>query len=250
MEAINWVLRPLPNNQLIIHCYVRIWVITCTLWLAWLLMHDYITKSCNKYDRSNISHITLSISATWRMFERVWPSLADEPGWWGVLRSQNRYSSKWPLINEFCYFSKQLYHVIDYGRASATTSNCHHTTRLSTSYSFQSQLRQVCWRHDDVWPSIWLNLVLVFSGEGDEKKRPVIIHRAVLGSVERMMAILTENYAGKWPLWLSPRQVCLFVQSQDSYSARLFNLVETVVFPSRSYTISYSNLSNNKQIPV
>ncbi|KAJ2155877.1 threonyl-tRNA synthetase [Coemansia sp. RSA 552] len=40
-----------------------------------------------------------------------------------------------------------------------------------------------------------------------EFQRPVIIHRAVLGSVERMMAILIENYAGKWPLWLSPRQV-------------------------------------------
>ncbi|KAK9765508.1 threonyl-tRNA synthetase [Basidiobolus ranarum] len=38
-------------------------------------------------------------------------------------------------------------------------------------------------------------------------KRPVIIHRAMLGSVERMIAILTENFAGKWPFWLSPRQV-------------------------------------------
>uniref|UniRef100_A0A4W3K0J8 threonine--tRNA ligase n=1 Tax=Callorhinchus milii TaxID=7868 RepID=A0A4W3K0J8_CALMI len=38
-------------------------------------------------------------------------------------------------------------------------------------------------------------------------KRPVIIHRAILGSVERMIAILTESYGGKWPFWLSPRQV-------------------------------------------
>ncbi|KAG8192693.1 hypothetical protein JTE90_009719 [Oedothorax gibbosus] len=38
------------------------------------------------------------------------------------------------------------------------------------------------------------------------EKRPVIIHRAILGSVERMIAILTENYGGKWPFWLSPRQ--------------------------------------------
>ncbi|XP_034548118.1 threonine--tRNA ligase 1, cytoplasmic [Notolabrus celidotus] len=45
------------------------------------------------------------------------------------------------------------------------------------------------------------------SHDGDDKKRPVIIHRAILGSVERMIAILTENYGGKWPLWLSPRQV-------------------------------------------
>ncbi|KAJ1730819.1 threonyl-tRNA synthetase [Coemansia biformis] len=43
--------------------------------------------------------------------------------------------------------------------------------------------------------------------ESNEYQRPVIIHRAVLGSLERMIAILTENFAGKWPFWLSPRQV-------------------------------------------
>lgn len=41
----------------------------------------------------------------------------------------------------------------------------------------------------------------------DGYARPVMIHRAVLGSVERMMAVLTEHFAGKWPFWLSPRQV-------------------------------------------
>lgn len=38
-------------------------------------------------------------------------------------------------------------------------------------------------------------------------ERPVIVHRAILGSLERIYAILTEHYAGKWPLWLNPRQV-------------------------------------------
>ena len=38
-------------------------------------------------------------------------------------------------------------------------------------------------------------------------ERPVMLHRAILGSVERMFAILTEHYAAKWPFWLSPRQV-------------------------------------------
>ena len=33
------------------------------------------------------------------------------------------------------------------------------------------------------------------------------MHRAVLGSIERMTGILTEHFAGKWPFWLSPRQV-------------------------------------------
>ncbi|KAG8560349.1 hypothetical protein GDO81_014936 [Engystomops pustulosus] len=43
--------------------------------------------------------------------------------------------------------------------------------------------------------------------EEGKPERPVMIHRAVLGSVERMLAVLAENYAGKWPFWLSPFQV-------------------------------------------
>uniref|UniRef100_A0A8C2BDA4 threonine--tRNA ligase n=1 Tax=Cyprinus carpio TaxID=7962 RepID=A0A8C2BDA4_CYPCA len=54
-------------------------------------------------------------------------------------------------------------------------------------------------------------------------KRPVIIHRAILGSVERMIAILTENYGGKWPLWLSPRQVMVVPVGPtcDEYAQRV-----------------------------
>ncbi|XP_064607541.1 threonine--tRNA ligase 1, cytoplasmic-like isoform X2 [Liolophura sinensis] len=50
------------------------------------------------------------------------------------------------------------------------------------------------------------NLNYNTAGESGEKKRPVIIHRAILGSVERLIAILCEHYGGKWPFWLSPRQ--------------------------------------------
>jgi threonyl-tRNA synthetase len=45
--------------------------------------------------------------------------------------------------------------------------------------------------------------------EGKQFARPVMIHRAMLGSVERMFAVLCEHYGGKWPFWLSPRQVML-----------------------------------------
>ena len=46
---------------------------------------------------------------------------------------------------------------------------------------------------------------------------PVMIHRAVLGSVERLMALLTEHYNGKWPFWLNPRQVMvLTVNDSDA----------------------------------
>ena len=51
-----------------------------------------------------------------------------------------------------------------------------------------------------------------------------MIHRAILGSVERMFAILCEHYAGKWPFWLSPRQVSagprLELASQSPLSVR------------------------------
>ena len=47
--------------------------------------------------------------------------------------------------------------------------------------------------------------------------RPVMIHRAVLGSLERFMAILTEHLSGKWPLWLSPRQVAVLAVSEKSF---------------------------------
>merc|ERR1712107_196585 len=38
-------------------------------------------------------------------------------------------------------------------------------------------------------------------------ERPVVMHRAILGSVERFSGIITEHYGGKWPFWLSPRQI-------------------------------------------
>lgn len=39
--------------------------------------------------------------------------------------------------------------------------------------------------------------------------QPVMIHRAIFGSVERLFAILCEQYGGKWPFWLSPYQICI-----------------------------------------
>jgi threonyl-tRNA synthetase len=58
---------------------------------------------------------------------------------------------------------------------------------------------------------------LQYVDEHGEYARPVIVHRAILGSVERMFAILTEHYAGKWPLWVSPRQVMVVPISDRAY---------------------------------
>ena len=55
------------------------------------------------------------------------------------------------------------------------------------------------------------------------KKNPVMLHRALFGSLERFIGILIEHYAGKLPLWLSPRQVAILPISQefDDYAKKV-----------------------------
>ena len=48
---------------------------------------------------------------------------------------------------------------------------------------------------------------LEYVGEDGEKHRPVLIHRALLGSIERFIGVITEHFAGAFPVWLSPVQV-------------------------------------------
>jgi len=48
---------------------------------------------------------------------------------------------------------------------------------------------------------------LTYVDNDNKSQHPVMIHRAILGSVERQVAILCENFGGNWPFWLSPRQV-------------------------------------------
>lgn len=57
---------------------------------------------------------------------------------------------------------------------------------------------------------------ITYVDRDNEKKRPVMIHRALLGSMERFMGSLIEHYAGKFPLWLAPLQVKLLPIS-DKY---------------------------------
>ncbi|CAL8290544.1 unnamed protein product [Merluccius merluccius] len=59
---------------------------------------------------------------------------------------------------------------------------------------------------------------LQYVGRDGQTHRPVMVHRAVLGSLERMIAILAENFGGKWPLWLSPVQVMVIPVGGDCES--------------------------------
>ncbi|MDU6511531.1 MAG: threonine--tRNA ligase [Parabacteroides sp.] len=55
---------------------------------------------------------------------------------------------------------------------------------------------------------------LEYTGADNQKHRPVMIHRAPFGSMERFVAVLIEHTAGKFPLWLTPEQVCIMPISE------------------------------------
>lgn len=68
-----------------------------------------------------------------------------------------------------------------------------------------------------------------YVGQDGEKHRPVMLHRAILGSLERFIGILIENYAGKLPLWLAPTQVVVatITSDADQYAQEVLESLES-----------------------
>ncbi len=66
---------------------------------------------------------------------------------------------------------------------------------------------------------------LEYTGSDGQKHRPVVIHRAPFGSLERFIGVLIEHYAGEFPLWLAPVQAAIIPVSQNflEYSKKVFN---------------------------
>jgi threonyl-tRNA synthetase len=67
-----------------------------------------------------------------------------------------------------------------------------------------------------------------FVAEDGQKQRPVMIHRAVLGSFERFIGVLIENYSGKLPFWLAPLQVVVatIISDVNNYASRVVSELE------------------------
>ena len=67
-----------------------------------------------------------------------------------------------------------------------------------------------------------------FVGEDGQKHIPVMIHRAVLGSFERFIGVLIENYSGKLPFWLAPIQVAVatIISDVDDYAKEIIDALE------------------------
>ena len=84
-----------------------------------------------------------------------------------------------------------------------------------------------------------------YINESGDKSVPVLLHRAVLGSFERFIGILLENYGGDLPFWLAPRQVVIatITDAANDYAESLFELLKSnnvrVQLDNRNEKISY-----------
>jgi threonyl-tRNA synthetase len=88
---------------------------------------------------------------------------------------------------------------------------------------------------------------LEYNGEDNEKIQPVMIHRAILGSFERFIGILTEHYAGEFPMFIAPTQVAIVpvAESHKDYAKELSDKLIDIGADSEIYA---KNDSLNKRI--
>jgi len=97
---------------------------------------------------------------------------------------------------------------------------------------------------------------LVYEGSDGLKHRPVMIHRAIYGSFERFVGILTEHYAGNFPSWIAPVQISVLplTDNQKDYAEEVYKVLINegfrVYYDDRSEKIGYKiRESENRKIP-
>jgi threonyl-tRNA synthetase len=86
-----------------------------------------------------------------------------------------------------------------------------------------------------------------YVAEDNTRKQPVMIHRAILGSFERFIAILTEHFAGEFPFYLAPTQV-IFVPIADTHAEYAYELKKLLQLEGIDSEVYDKNDSLNKRI--
>jgi threonyl-tRNA synthetase len=86
-----------------------------------------------------------------------------------------------------------------------------------------------------------------YVGADNERKRPVMIHRAILGSFERFIGILTEHYAGEFPFFLAPVQV-IVVPIAESHVEYAYALKKRLLQEGMDAEVYDKNDSLNKRV--
>lgn len=117
--------------------------------------------------------------------------------------------------------NKNLKTVVEYGEAAFYGPKLDFMVKDAIGRSWQLGTIQVDYNLPERF-DLW------YTGSDNEKHRPVMIHRAPFGSMERFIAILIENTAGDFPLWLSPEQYIILPISEKyvDYAKKVSQLLE------------------------
>ena len=112
---------------------------------------------------------------------------------------------------------KELNTVVEYGEAAFYGPKLDFMVRDALNRKWQLGTIQVDYNLPE-------RFELEYTGSDNEKHRPVMIHRAPFGSMERFVAILIENCAGDFPLWLAPEQIAILPISEKyhEYAKQVF----------------------------
>ena len=115
---------------------------------------------------------------------------------------------------------KDIETVIEYGEAAFYGPKLDFMVRDALGRSWQLGTIQVDYNLPE-------RFELEYTGADNKKHRPVMIHRAPFGSMERFIAVLTEHCAGNFPLWLTPMQVAILPISEkyNDHAQNLLNLL-------------------------
>jgi threonyl-tRNA synthetase len=113
---------------------------------------------------------------------------------------------------------ERLKNIIEYGEAAFYGPKLDFMVKDALGRSWQLGTIQVDYNLPERF-DLW------YTGNDNEKHRPVMIHRAPFGSMERFIAILIENTAGDFPLWLSPEQFIILPISEKyvDYAKKFHN---------------------------
>lgn len=113
---------------------------------------------------------------------------------------------------------KGIYTIIEYGEAAFYGPKLDFMVKDALGRKWQLGTIQVDYNLPD-------RFELEYVGSDNQRHRPIMIHRAPFGSMERFVAVLIEHTAGEFPLWLSPRQVVVIPVSEkfNDYAESIFN---------------------------
>ncbi len=116
---------------------------------------------------------------------------------------------------------RELKTVIEYGEAAFYGPKLDFMVKDALGRSWQLGTIQVDYNLPE-------RFELEYTGADNQKHRPVMIHRAPFGSLERFIAVLTEHCAGNFPLWLTPEQIAILPISDkyNDYAQKLANLLK------------------------